>query len=95
MLPLICTNLKSHIHLIAYDRLVYREIDLITLTLMSCSKSRASELTMITETSIEMIKHHSTGCPKNCENPALTKSLLWKYFFDVQGVGTYLFIDFL
>ena len=30
------------------------------------------------------------GVPKNCENPAHTKPLFWKYFLDVQGVGTYL-----
>ena len=31
---------------------------------------------------------------KNCENPAHTRPLFWKYFLDVQGVGTYLFMDF-
>ena len=31
---------------------------------------------------------------KHCENPAHTKPLFWKYFLDVQGVGTYLFMDF-
>ena len=30
-----------------------------------------------------------------CENPAHTKPLFWKYFHDVQVVGTYLFMDFL
>ena len=43
-----------------------------------------------------IIKSQNTGCPqKNCENLAHTKTLFWKYFLDVQGVGTYLFMDFL
>ena len=33
--------IKIHIHLIAYDRLVYREIQLVALTLMTSSKARA------------------------------------------------------
>ena len=32
--------------------------------------------------------------PNNCENPAHTKPLFWKYFLDVQGVGTYLSMNF-
>ena len=40
--------IKIHIHLIAFDRIVYREIQLIALTLMTFSKARASELRMVT-----------------------------------------------
>ena len=39
---------KIHIHLIAFDRIVYREIQLITLTLMTSCKARAPELRMVT-----------------------------------------------
>ena len=42
------TLLKIHIPLTAFDRLVYREIELIALTLMTSSKTRAPELRMIT-----------------------------------------------
>ena len=52
------TLLETDIHLIAFDRLVYRDIQLIALTLMTFSKACALELRMIT-TLIEMIKHHS------------------------------------
>ena len=45
------TLIKTDIHLIAFDRLVYREIQLITLTLMTSSKARAPELIMITRNS--------------------------------------------
>ena len=51
MLPLqgtAVTLIKIHIHLIAFDRLVYWEIELIVLTLMTSSKTRAPELRMIT-----------------------------------------------
>ena len=41
------TLIKTDIHLIAFDRLVYREIQLIALTLMTSSKVRAPELRMI------------------------------------------------
>ena len=37
-----------HIHLTTFDRLVYREIELIVLTLMISSQTRAPELRMIT-----------------------------------------------
>ena len=40
--------IKIHIHLIAFDRIVYREIQLIALTLMTFSKARAPELRMVT-----------------------------------------------
>ena len=40
--------IKIHIHLIALDRIVYREIQLIALTLMTSSKARAPELRMVT-----------------------------------------------
>ena len=40
--------IKIHIHLIAFDRIVYREIQLIALTLMTSSKARAPELRMVT-----------------------------------------------
>ena len=36
-----------YIHLIAFDRIVYREIQLIALTLMTSSKARAPELRMV------------------------------------------------
>ena len=39
----------SDIHLIAFDRLVYREIQLLALTLMTSNKARAPEMRMITE----------------------------------------------
>ena len=42
------TLIKTDIHLIALDRLVYWEIQLIALTLMTSSKARAPELRMIT-----------------------------------------------
>ena len=32
---------------------------------------------------------------KNCYNTARTESLFWIHLLDMQGVGTYLFIDFL
>ena len=40
--------IKIHIHLIAFDRIVYREIQLIAPTLMTSSKARAPELRMVT-----------------------------------------------
>ena len=40
--------IKIHILLIAFDRIVYREIQLIALTLMTSSKVRAPELRMVT-----------------------------------------------
>ena len=40
--------LKTDIHLIVFDRLVYRKIQLVALTLMTSSKARAPELRMIT-----------------------------------------------
>ena len=40
--------IKIHIHLIAFDRIVYREIQLIALMLMTSSKARAPELRMVT-----------------------------------------------
>ena len=40
--------IKIHIHLIAFDRMVYKEIQLIALTLMTSSKARAPELRMVT-----------------------------------------------
>ena len=44
----------------AVATIVYREIQLIALMLMTSSKARAPEMRMITiETHIEMIKHHS------------------------------------
>ena len=42
---------KTDIHLIAFDRLVYWEIQLITLTLMTSSKALAPEMRMITRDS--------------------------------------------
>ena len=44
-------TLKLIIHLIAFDRLVHWEIQLIALTLMTSSKVRAPELRMITRDS--------------------------------------------
>ena len=43
--------IKSDIHLIAFDRLVYWEIQLLALTLMTSSKARAPEMRMITRDS--------------------------------------------
>ena len=44
-----CVRLiKIHIHLIAFYRIVYREIQLIALTLMTSSKARAPDLRMVT-----------------------------------------------
>ena len=40
--------IKIHIHLIAFDRIVYREIQLIAFTLMTSSKAHAPELRMVT-----------------------------------------------
>ena len=40
--------IKIHIHLIAFNRIVYREIQLIALTLMTSSKAHAPELRMVT-----------------------------------------------
>ena len=51
--------IKIQIHLIAFDPIVYGEIQLIALTLMTSSKARAPELRMITRDAIEMIKLHS------------------------------------
>ena len=45
------TLIKTDIHLIAFDQLVYREIQLIALTLMTSSKTSAPELRMITRDS--------------------------------------------
>ena len=45
------TLIKTDIHLVAFDRLVYREIQLIALTLMTSRKARALELRMITRDS--------------------------------------------
>ena len=42
------TFIKADIHLIAFDRLVYRKIQFIALTLMTSSKAHASEMKMIT-----------------------------------------------
>ena len=42
------TLIKTDIHLIAFDRLVYREIQLIALKLMASSKARAPEIRMVT-----------------------------------------------
>ena len=39
---------KIHIHLIAFDRIVHREIQLIAFTLLTSSKARAPELRMVT-----------------------------------------------
>ena len=39
--------IKIHVHLIAFDRIVYREIQLIALTLMTSSKARVPELGMV------------------------------------------------
>ena len=41
------TLIKTDIHLIAFDRLVYREIQLIAVTLMTNNRARAPELRMI------------------------------------------------
>ena len=43
------TLIKTDIYLIAFDRLVYREVELIALTLMTSSKTCAPELRMITK----------------------------------------------
>ena len=40
--------IKIDIHLIAFDRIVYREIQSIALTLMTSSKAHAPELRMVT-----------------------------------------------
>ena len=45
------TLIKPDIHVIAFDQLVYWEIQLIALTLMTCCKARAPELKMITRDS--------------------------------------------
>ena len=48
--PLSCyaTQIIIYIHLVAFDQIVHREIDLIAFTLMTFSKARAPELKMIT-----------------------------------------------
>ena len=43
------TRIKIHIHLIALDLQVYREIKLIAVTLMTSGKTHAPELKMISE----------------------------------------------
>ena len=50
MLPLeaIAVLIKTDIHLIAFSRLVYRETELIALTLMTSSKTREPDLRMTT-----------------------------------------------
>ena len=68
------TLIKTDIHLIVFDPLVYREIQLITLTLMPSSKARASELRMITRDSFEMIKHHSDGEQTSVLHMAVSKN---------------------
>ena len=45
------TFIKNDTHFIAFDRLAYREIQLIALTLMTSRKARAPELRMITRDS--------------------------------------------
>ena len=45
------TLIKIYIHLIAFDRPVYREVQLIALMLMTSSKAHAPELRMITRDS--------------------------------------------
>ena len=55
------TFIKTDIYLIDFVRLIYWDIQLIALTLMTSSKERASELRMMTRTRFEMIKHHSNG----------------------------------
>ena len=42
------TLIKTDIHLIGFDRLVYRKIQLIAVTPMTYSRARAPELRMIT-----------------------------------------------
>ena len=51
MLPLEAITMPHLLKLIAFDRLVYREIQLIAVTLMTYSRARASELRMITKDS--------------------------------------------
>ena len=43
--------INTEIHLIVFNRLGYREIELVALTLMTSSKARAPELRMITRDS--------------------------------------------
>ena len=45
------TLIKTDIYLIAFDRLIYREIQLTAVTLMTYSRSRAPELRIITKDS--------------------------------------------
>ena len=45
------TLIKTDIHLTVFDQLVYREIQLLALTLMTSRKARAPELRMITRDS--------------------------------------------
>ena len=55
MLPLEATLIKIHIHLIVFDRQVYREIKLIAVMLMTSSKTRVPELNMIARGELKMI----------------------------------------
>ena len=57
--PYYARLIKIHIHLIAFDQIAYREIQLIALMLMTSSKAHAPELRMVTRAAIEMIKLHS------------------------------------
>ena len=45
------TLIKTDIHLIAFDRLVYREIQLIAVTLMTYSRAHAPDLRIVTRDS--------------------------------------------
>ena len=50
-MPHLLKLIYIYIHLVAFDRLVYREIQLIALMLMTSSKARATELRIITRDS--------------------------------------------
>ena len=61
--------LKLIFYLIAFNRLAYREIELIALTLMTSSKTREPADNVISlETSIQMIKDHSDNEQTLSEN---------------------------
>ena len=64
------TLLEIHIHLIAFDRLAYKEIEVIALTLTTSAKPVHLSWEWSLETSIEMIMHHS-------DDEQTSKSIPW------------------
>ena len=76
------TLIKTDIHLIAFDQLVCREIQLIALTLMnSTAKPVHLSCQRSLEAPIEMIKHHSNR-EQTLESVLRLRSLKSMYFVD-------------